>query len=127
MKIIYNEGDAHLPRIILDKEQNKFEISGQSIPEDVFHFYTPILEWLDDYVNSPNDKTHFIIKMIYFNTSSSKMMYEIINRFNAIYKKGKEVKILWHYENDDEDMEESGKKFKEMFPLLPFEFVSYEG
>lgn len=126
MEIIYNEGTAQLPRIILDKENNKFEISGQSIPEDVISFYTPILKWLDEYILSPNEKTHFNVKMVYFNTSSSKMIYEMINRFETVFNKGYEVKILWHFASDDEDMEESGRKFEEMFPALPFDFINYD-
>ncbi len=125
MEIIFNEGKAQLPNVILDKEHNKFEISGQSIPEDVISFYTPIIEWLDDYIASPNENTDVALKMVYFNTASSKMIYEIIRRLDDLYCNDNKVRVMWYYAEDDEDMEDTGKKFEAMF-TVPFEFIGYE-
>jgi len=37
------------PKVLLDTEKNKFEIAGESRPEDAGKFYGPILDWLDKY------------------------------------------------------------------------------
>ena len=37
------------PLVILDQEDNQFEISGKSLPEDVVDFYQPVLDWLNCY------------------------------------------------------------------------------
>jgi len=125
MEIIFNEAEAQFPKVILDKDNNKFEISGQSIPEDVVSFYAPILDWLDNYIQNPNENTEVALKMVYYNTSSSKMIYEIIKRLNDLYKNKHAAKILWYYAIDDEDMEEAGRKYEEMFKV-PFEFIGYD-
>ncbi|MFC2137468.1 DUF1987 domain-containing protein [Bacteroidota bacterium] len=125
MEIIFNESKAQLPKVVLDKENNKFEISGQSIPEDVISFYTPILEWLDKYSESPNENTQVALKMVYYNTASSKMIFEIIKRLDDMYINNHASRVLWYYAEDDEDMEEAGKKFEEMF-TVPFEFIGYD-
>ena len=45
------------PLVILDQENNQFEISGKSLPEDVVDFYQPVLDWLNDYRAEPQPKT----------------------------------------------------------------------
>jgi hypothetical protein len=45
------------PGIILDVENDCFEITGRSMPEDVSSFYGPVLNWLDEYAENPKPKT----------------------------------------------------------------------
>lgn len=90
-------------------------MSGRSIPENSIEFYRPLFEWLDDYVKIPSDKTIFDIKLEYFNTSSSKCLVEIFRRLERITSNG--VVINWFYEEDDEDMQESGEDFKEIIDI----------
>ncbi|MFC2137469.1 DUF1987 domain-containing protein [Bacteroidota bacterium] len=125
MENLIIEGKVHLPNVIFDKKQNKFEISGQSMPEDVIAFYTPILKWIDEYSQSPNDTTTLNMKLVYFNTSSSKMIYEMINKLDKLYKNNHKVQVLWYYDEDDEDMIASGKKLEKYFSV-PFNFITYD-
>jgi hypothetical protein len=124
MEIIFREGNAQRPRVILDKENNKFEISGHSLPEDAISFYSPILSWLDEYSKTPNENTEFTLKMIYYNTASSKVIYEIFARLSLLNEQGHNIKVKWYYAEDDEDMEEAGHEFAGMVDL-PFEFIPY--
>ena len=78
MSVIKIQGTDDTPTVILDKENNIFEISGRSLPEDVVVFYKPILEWLDEYKNDPLDKTVFNFKLEYFNTASSKLLLDVL-------------------------------------------------
>ena len=57
------------PFVIMDKYQQRFEISGKSMPEDVVEFYIPVLTWLRNYKNDPLDETEFNFKLIYFTTA----------------------------------------------------------
>lgn len=98
------------------------EISGRSIPENSAEFYKPILKWIDGYIQQPNRKTTFSIKLEYFNTSSSKNLVEIFKRFENLFKEGKEVLIKWHYEQEDEDMLESGEDFRDILKI-PVELI----
>ena len=38
------------PWVNLDQKNNIFEIGGKSLPEDSSEFYSPILEWISEYV-----------------------------------------------------------------------------
>jgi len=123
MEKLIKDGTDETPQVILDSENNKFEISGKSMPEDSTAFYRPILEWLTQYAAAPNRETNFILKMFYFNTSSSKLLLDVLFKIEEISQHGA-VKIIWQYDIDDEDMLEAGKEYANMVEV-PFEFVSY--
>ena len=124
MEDLHIEGTSHTPTIILNKEKEIFEISGQSLPENVATFYAPVFEWLDKYAKEPNEKSVVHFKMEYFNTASSKMIYEILNKFDELFNAGHETKIIWNFDEDDEDMEEAGEEYADMIDV-PVELVSY--
>ena len=63
MEILNLEGTEDTPKIMLDKGNGIFEISGRSLPEDTAEFYQPILEWLEVYAQNHNDKTEFVFKL----------------------------------------------------------------
>ena len=101
------------------------EIAGNSIPEDAQAFYDPILEWIDKYITSPNPKTHFVFKLEYFNTASSKLILDILFRLKTLNDAGNDVTISWYHEEDDMDMLLAAKTYVEITDLK-FEFVQTE-
>jgi len=102
------------------------ELSGKSIPENSAEFYLPVYEWLDAYAKEPKDKTVIKIQLEYFNTSSSKCLLDIFRRLEAMEKSGKsEVKVIWLYEEEDEDMMEAGDDYQTIVKL-PFEIKKVE-
>jgi hypothetical protein len=124
METIKIQGTEDTPKVTLDKENELMEISGRSLPEDVASFYDPILTWLDEYAQSPNKKTVFNFKLVYFNTASSKLLLDILMKLEEIHEAGHDVLIRWHYPEDDEDMEEAGEEYSDIVDV-PFEQVSY--
>lgn len=117
MEILNLEGTADTPKIILDKGNQIFEISGRSLPEDSAEFYKPVIEWIANYAKQPNSSTGFVFKLEYFNTSSSKLILDVLSALEDI----EGMKIEWCYMEDDEDMEEAGKEFAELVEI-PFEY-----
>jgi hypothetical protein len=120
MDILNLEGAEDTPRIILDKKNGIFEISGRSLPEDSAEFYKPVLEWIEAYQAAPNLATEFVFKLEYFNTASSKLILDVLSALEDI----KGMKIVWCFHEDDEDMEEAGEEFSELVEI-PFEFKTY--
>ncbi len=125
MEVINIEGKQDTPTVILDKENKKLEISGKSFPSDVGVFYKPIIEWLDKYSIEPLDKTEFVLKMDYFNTASSKIILDILYKFEDMKSDGHEILIKWYYPDDDEDMMETGEEYDEIVDV-PFELIEYK-
>ncbi|HNV80947.1 MAG: DUF1987 domain-containing protein [Tenuifilaceae bacterium] len=124
METIKIMGTDDTPTVILDAENDIFEISGRSLPEDVTAFYDPILNWLDEYAANPNPKTIFTFKLVYFNTASSKLLLDILMKFEEMRENGLDVLIKWYYPEDDEDMQEAGEEYADIVDV-PFEQVSY--
>ena len=124
MEPIIIEAGRDTPGVILDPANNKFEMNGKSLPEDVASFYDPILAWIEEYGSNPNDETLFEMKMNYFNTASSKMLLDILFALEELAEDGNNVKIHWHYKENDEDMKEAGEEYEEIVEV-PFEHFSY--
>jgi hypothetical protein len=113
----YLKSTPKTPYINFNSETGFFEISGRSIPENSIEFYKPLITWLENYINDPQERTTVTVKLEYFNTSSSKCLVEVFRKLEKIEKGKHRVKILWFYEEEDEDMMESGEDFKEIIKL----------
>lgn len=124
METIKILGTDDTPTVILDADNDIFEISGRSLPEDVTAFYDPILNWLDEYATSPNAKTVFTFKLVYFNTASSKLLLDILMKLEEMHEDDKDILVKWYYPEDDEDMQEAGEEYADIVDI-PFEQVSY--
>lgn len=99
------------PEVKLDPQNNTFEISGKSMPEDIKLFFDPIIEWLEKYAENPNDQTNLNVNLNYFNSSSARKLVEVFSVLEEIIEMGKEAKIIWHYKADDELMKERGEEY----------------
>ena len=115
---------ADKPEVNLNPQQNTFEISGKSLPEDARLFYDPIIEWFEDYTNKPNDLTEFNLKLNYFNSSSARKIVELLSVLEKLKEDGKEARIIWHYKSYDDIMRERGEEVK-MVLDIPFELRPY--
>ena len=108
------------PEIILDKQNNVFEIRGRSLPEDADKFYSPILEWIENYVKDPNPETVLTVDLEYFNSSSIKQLVILFVKLQSIVKTENKVKIIWSYPQNDELIEVKGQELKSIL-TVPFE------
>ena len=120
MNTLRAEGTEDTPHIVLDKDRGVLEISGRSLPEDSAGFYKPVLDWIEAYSKDPNADTTLIFKLEYFNTASAKLILDVLSAVEDISN----MKIMWYYHEDDEDMEEAGQEFSELV-AIPFEFKTY--
>ncbi len=107
-------------------ELGMLEIKGRSIPENSVEFYRPMMDWLDQYSKTPEQKTNVNIQLEYFNTSSSKCILDLFKKLEAIHKKGNEVLINWCFEEDDEDMQEAGEDYQAIVQI-PFKMQMIAG
>ena len=125
MKALIIEGKRDTPKVYLDKDNKKYEISGCSLPEDSNAFFAPILSWLEEFEASPDSQFIFDFKLDYFNTSSSKVFLDILTILERIKKAGSDVNIKWYFDEDDEDMEMAGEEYDNLIEV-PFELIPVE-
>jgi len=120
MEILKLEGGDDTPSVVLDKDNRIFEITGRSLPEDTVGFYQPVVSWITSYALEPLPSTHFTFKLDYFNTSSSKVILDLLKQLKEI----KGMRIVWYYQEDDEEILEAGKEYSEQVDV-PFDFKAY--
>lgn len=119
------QGTDDTPTIHFDVTNAKFEIHGRSLPEEVINFYSPIIDWIENYALNPNDITVLKLKLFYFNSASQRYLLELLNSFEKIVEKGKEVIVEWHYHEDDDEMKESGEEYQDLVKI-PFKLIAYK-
>ncbi len=80
---------------------------------------------MDEFTSIAPEKVIAKINLEYFNTSSSKYILEILKRLRIIRKDGKDILVEWYYEEDDEEMMETGEDYEDVSGL-PFEIISID-
>ncbi len=126
METITIEESAKTPYIHMDADKGLIEIKGRSIPENSIEFYKPLISWLTEYSEQEMKTTQIKIKLEYFNTSSSKCILDIFKRLEVMYRKGWTIEIYWYYDEDDEDMYESGEDYQSIL-TCPISLVEIKG
>lgn len=126
MEILSIEGQEQSPEINFDPNTGLLQLSGRSIPANPVEFYAPVLEWIEQYTASPASTTTLRVNLEYFNTSSSKKMWDIMKQLKALQDQNKTVvKVEWHYEEDDEDLRDAAIEYEKIlgldFKLIPID------
>lgn len=98
-----------------------FELKGSSIMEDAIAFYDPYIKEVKEYVKEPKN-TVVNVELEYFNTSSAKILLIFFKALPPIQNSGFEIVVNWYYEEDDEEIFESGQNFSTMSGIK-FNFI----
>lgn len=119
-----NEPTKTTPAIVL--EPGRILIMGRSILENPGEFYRPVIERISNYFSHKDGKTKIIFGFEYINTSSTKWIYAIFLKLAKARNLAEHAKIVWYYEQGDEDMCDLGYTFKSMVKC-PFFVVEVDG
>lgn len=79
-------------------------LSGDSFPENAADFFQPLLQWVKDYVRVPHEQTKVEFQVKYFNTSSSRYIFQIMEILHAFEGQGNAVQVVWISHGQDDDM-----------------------
>lgn len=105
------------PLIYFDPNRGLLELRGKSSPENSIQFYSSLIRDLEEF--GRNGKKNLIanFKFEYFNTSSSKCLFDIFRKLNIVKENGFDLSINWYYEEDDEDMLEAGEDYADLLGI----------
>ncbi len=124
MQEFFIEAAKTTPRIFFDETKNVLEISGESYPENTAEFYFPFFQWLEARLAKLGDGPFTVdIELIYFNSSSSKILMNLFDRLDKKAEEGKNVAVNWIYAEENESSMEYGEEFKEDLRSLAFNLV----
>lgn len=112
------------PEIRFYYSKDCLEISGESYPENTSEFYGPVFRSLSTYLDGIIDRTvTVIVRMKYFNSSSSKILINLFDQLDDACEKGNDITVNWFYRNGDDDSREFGEEFSEDLQYLHFNIV----
>ncbi len=125
MDKIFIEPTRVTPLINFDPDAGLLEIKGRSSPENSVQFYQSLIDALENFAQEDGPELTANIAFEYFNTSSSKCLFDVFKKMTKIEAAGGELTINWFYEEDDEDMMEAGEDYSDLLDL-EFNFLEIE-
>lgn len=109
--------------MIIDEENNYLLLSGESFPENIMNFYGTLLTWLDSYLATDFTVFTFDCRLVYFNSSTSKLLMNILGAMNDAAARGKKVIVNWHSSKENDVIIECGEEFGEDFGDMEFNII----
>ena len=123
----------HIPQtsstlgVDFNPDSGVLRIDGESYPENAFNFFAPIIDWLQDYLreSEPEVEITMDLDIIYFNSSSSKVLMNIFDMLDEAAANGAGVTIVWRHHEENDISEQCGQEFAEEVCSAKFELQAY--
>lgn len=115
MDALIIEGNVEIPDILIDPKNNTIKMIGVSRPENVLGLYKKIMNWIDDNKSMFTGNLICDFNFVYINTSSQKMIFELLNKINNIANL--DITVNWSYREKDVFMKELGEEIAEMLKI----------
>ncbi|RYH32541.1 MAG: DUF1987 domain-containing protein [Alcaligenaceae bacterium] len=109
------------PEVDFKFDCHSLSLRGESYPENAASFYGEVLRRLREYL-SRHDGTRIEvhIALAYFNSSSTKMLFNVIESLNTAAKAGTAVALSWYHDEEDDTILEFGTELSEDFTAIEF-------
>lgn len=131
MENLHIAGTPCTPTVDFYFDTHRLSLAGESYPENAAAFYRPLLERLQDYLRRLTAKSaaaqadapstiEFHVSLVYFNSSSTKMLFSLFNALNQAAEQGLPITLHWYYDKDDDIAQEFGEELHIDFPALDF-------
>jgi hypothetical protein len=119
---LHIESTEATPLINFHPKSNVLDIKGCSVPEDCVTLYIPVLNWVDNYLLTKPEEITLNIQLDYFNTTSSKFIFELLKKLERYQTDNIKLSVNWFYSPGDEDLEEAGQIYSDVINI-PFSLI----
>ncbi len=102
----------YYPEVCFNADTGICEISGESYMEEAYKFYLPLINWIKEFVLNEKKPLTVNIKLVYFNTSSSRLILDILDILKKFRDDGNEIKVNWYYDPEDPDVKDEVEDFE---------------
>jgi hypothetical protein len=118
---VYIEETPSTPEVYFNFNSHVLSIKGESYPENAAKFYGPVLASLKTYLASvENQVIEFKIALTYFNSTSTKILYNIMHVLEEATTKNNTIIVKWCYDEEDDTILEIGQELHEDYPAILF-------
>lgn len=131
MDNLHIAGTPCTPVVDFNFDIHCLSLSGESYPENAAAFYRPLIAHTETYLSQLLTEKHTAnhshpinieihVSLVYFNSSSTKMLFSLFNVLNQAAEQGLSVTLYWYYDMDDDIAAEFGEELHIDFPALTF-------
>jgi hypothetical protein len=124
MEDLYIRASNDSPEVDFKYTFNQLTISGEAYPEDAGRFFYPIIMGLVDFLKVNTKPINFNFKLTYFNSASTKMLFNIFQLLNEHSAHQQTVTLNWIYDEEDDTIKDFGDDIAEEFPSIDFNAVT---
>ena len=109
------------PEVDFQFDKHTLHLRGESYPENAAAFYGGIIARLKDYLAQQQDqRIEMHIALAYFNSSSTKMLFNLIGALSAAAEAGNTLALHWYHDEEDDTIFEFGQELCDDFPAIAF-------
>lgn len=121
MKNLYIAPTPSSPEVDFKFDARTLSLRGESYPENAAAFYGDILAQLKDFLATQSAaRLQVDIALAYFNSSSTKMLFNLIEALNNAAEAGNRIVLNWYHDEDDDTIFEFGQELSEDFSAIEF-------
>jgi hypothetical protein len=121
--LIEKQKTISTPYMLVDEEKGYFKFEGESFHENVIAVFSEVSEWLNRYLESDFKPLVFDCHMLYFNSSTAKLLFNMLRNMDDHTVDGKKTTVNWITSKDNDIMIEHGEDFREEMSNLTFNLV----
>lgn len=120
--LLIKEG-KNTPKVTGNKNLSELIFKGNSYPENVLQFYTPILNWVE---SLSSEKTEIKVEcQFYYIASSSVIAFlKLLQKIESSFNK-ENISFTWKYEEGDDDIKKIGQDYSTILDT-PIKIIEVE-
>jgi hypothetical protein len=111
------------PYVLIDEEKGYMKIAGESFHENIIEFFKEINAWLNDYLISDFESLTLDFEMLYFNSSTAKLLLNMLINMDDHAQDGKKITVNWITTSNNPIIIECGEDFADEMTSLTFNLV----
>jgi len=111
------------PKVIGNENIGELTIEGNSYPENVIQFYTPIMSWVEN-ISETNDEIKVECQFYYIASSSVIAFLKLLQKIESLFT-NKKITFIWKYEEGDDDIRKIGQDYSTILET-PIDIVEVE-
>jgi hypothetical protein len=106
-KDILIEGTQKTPKISFNGLSGELILSGRSYPENGIKVFEPLMDWIHEYIKSPQKTTNLHLKLEYFNSTTVLYISKMIKSLGKINQKDASLYIHLYFDDEDLDFKDT--------------------
>ncbi|WP_315126136.1 DUF1987 domain-containing protein [Comamonas antarctica] len=121
MENLYIAPTPSSPEVDFQFDARSLSLRGESYPENAAAFYGDIIARLKEFLEAQSGSALEVhIALAYFNSSSTKMLFNLIEALSNAAEEGNPVRLNWYHDEEDDTILEFGQELSEDFPAIDF-------